>query len=139
MKHLSLFALMLGLSMGMSLPAEGAADTPKRGGTLTMAIRKDLTTLHPFVRTSSTNKSIRELMYEPLLGIDMKGNIQPYLAESWKISKDGTVYTFHLRKGVKFHDGREMTAEDAKFAMDYSLNPKNGASGIKKLRLVKSV
>ncbi len=139
MKHLSLFAFMLGLSVGMASPAKGASDTPKRGGTLTMAIRKDLTTLHPFVRTSSTNKSIRELTYEPLVGIDMKGNIQPYLAESWEISKDGTVYTFHLRKGVKFHDGREMTAEDAKFAMDYSLNPKNGASGIKKLRLVKSV
>ena len=139
MKHLSLFALMLGLSMGMALPANGASDTPKRGGTLTMAIRKDLTTLHPLIRTSSTNRSIRDLMFEPLLGLDSKGNIQPYLAQSWDVSKDGTVYTFHLRKGVKFHDGREMTAEDAKFAMDYSLNPKNGASGIKKLRLVKSV
>ncbi len=139
MKHLSLFALILGLSMGMSLPAKGASDTPQRGGTLTMAIRKDLTTLNSMVRTSSTNRSIRDLMFEPLLGLDLKGNIRPYLAESWDVSKDGTVYTFHLRKGVKFHDGREMTAEDAKFAMDYSLNPKNGASGIKKLRLVKSV
>ncbi len=139
MKHLSLFALMVGMSMGMSLPAKGASDTPKRGGTLTMAIRKDLTTLNPLFRISSTNRSIRDLMFEPLLGIDIKGNIKPYLAESWEVSRDGRLYTFHLRKGVKFHDGREMTAEDAKYVMDYTMNPKNGAYGLKRLRLVEAV
>ncbi len=139
MKHLSLFALMVGLSMGMSLPAKGSSDTPKRGGTLTMATRKDLTLMNPLVRTRSTDRSIRDLMFEPLLGIDLKGNIQPYLAESWDVSKDGKRITFHLRKGVKFHDGREMTAQDAKYAIDYSLNPKNGAHGLTRLRLVESV
>jgi len=139
MKRLFKITLAIALLVGMAIPVTSTADEPKRGGTLTMATRKDLTLMNPLVRTRSTDRSIRDLMYEPLVGIDLKGNIQPYLAESWDVSKDGKRITFHLRKGVKFHDGREMTAQDAKYAIDYSLNPKNGAHGLMRLRLVESV
>ncbi len=139
MKRILQITLTISVLVGMVLPVANAADQPKRGGTLTMAIRKDLTTMNPLVTTRSTDRSIRDLMFEPLLGIDLKGNIQPYLAESWNISEDGKRITFNLRKGVKFHDGREMTAEDAKYAIDYSMNPKNGAYGLSRLRLVESV
>ncbi len=130
MKRVLTITLAIALLGGMVLPVTSAADQPKRGGTLAMATRKDLTLMNPLVRTRSTDRSIRDLMFEPLLGIDLKGNIQPYLAESWDVSKDGRQITFHLRKGVKFHDGREMAAEDAKYAIDYSLNPKNGVHGL---------
>lgn len=53
---------------------------------------------------------------------------KPLLAESWKVSTDGTVYTFTLRKGVKFHNGREMTAEDVKYSLERLGNPKTGTS-----------
>jgi ABC-type transport system substrate-binding protein len=119
--------------------SEGASDKPIQGGTLTMAIAKDIVLLNPLVATRSTEQAIRELMFEPLLGIDLRGNLQPNLAERWEASKDGKSYTFFLRRGVKFHDGREMTAEDVKFAMDYSMNPKNGAYGLAKLSLVERV
>ena len=112
-------ALTWALLINLSIPMESAWGEPKRGGTLTMAIRKDLTMMNPLVRTMSTDQSIRELIYESLLTLDEKGNLKPRLAESWKISKDGKTYTFHLRKGVKYHNGQEMTARDAKFAMDY--------------------
>jgi peptide/nickel transport system substrate-binding protein len=85
--------------------------------------------MNPLVQTSSTDHVVREMMYESLLTIDDKGNLQPLLAERWEVSPDGKVYTFHLRRGVKFHSGQEMTAEDAKFAIDYTLNPRNGAYG----------
>ncbi len=134
-----ILSLTLGLLLGFSLPVESASNQPKRGGTLTMAIRKDLVLMNPMVATRSTDKSIRELMYDSLLVVDSQGNIRPYLAESWEISKDGKVYTFQLRKGVKFHDGREMTAPDVKFSMDYTLNPKNGAHGLNRLTLVDRV
>jgi peptide/nickel transport system substrate-binding protein len=75
-------------------------------------------------------------MYESLLDMDEKGNLIPKLAESWETSKDGRTLTFHLRKGVKYHDGREMTAADAKFAIDYSLNPKNGAYGRQRIIII---
>ena len=78
-------------------------------------------------------------MFEPLLGRDGKGAIQPRLAESVEISKDGKLYTFHLRKGVKFHNGKEMMADDIKFAIDYTLNPKNGAYGLADLDAVEKV
>jgi peptide/nickel transport system substrate-binding protein len=139
MKRLLVFALTIGLSIALTLPAKSASDQPKRGGTLTMAIRKDLVLMNPMVATRSTDKSIRELMYDSLLVVDAQGKVQPNLAESWEISKDGKLYTFQLRKGVKFHDGREMTAPDVKFSMDYTLNPRNGAHGLNRLTLVDGV
>jgi len=136
MKKLFIFALTLGLILSSLAPVESASDKPKRGGTLTLAIIRDLELMNPLVRTRSTEQSIRDLMYDSLLGIDLKGNIQPNLAESWDTSKDGKIYTFRLRKGVKFHNGQEMTAEDVKFAMDFARNPKNAAYGLVKLESV---
>ena len=128
--------LALGLMLVFFVPLLGAADTPKQGGTLRMAIRKDMRLMNPLVGTQSTERRIRSLMFEPLLGIDLQGRIQPNLAESWKVSKDGKLYTFYLRKGVKFHNGQEMTAEDVKFAIDYTRNPKNGAYGFTNLAVI---
>jgi peptide/nickel transport system substrate-binding protein len=78
-------------------------------------------------------------MFDPLLGMDLKGRIQPALAESWEISNDGKLYTFRLRRGVRFHNGQEMIAEDVKFSMDFVMNPKNGASGFVDLNIVEKV
>lgn len=127
------FSLLL---FGLTEPAESAADKPKRGGTLTIGTQKDLTVMNPLIRTASTDKYLRQLMFESLLAHDAKGNIHPFLAESWEISRDGRLYTFRLRKGIKFHNGQEMTAEDVQFAINYTLNPKNGAYGLTSLALV---
>jgi len=129
MKRFLLLGLTLSLVLDMPMLSRAASDKPKSGGTLTMAIGKDLTVMNPLTRTRSTDKLIRELIYESLLGLDEKGNIVPKLAESWEVSKDGRLFTFHLRKGVKYHDGKEMTSADAKFAIDYTLDPKNAAYG----------
>ena len=137
MKRFLTLTLTIVLFVALSLPVEGASESPKKGGTLTMAIRKDIRILNPLVRTSSTDASIRGLMFESLLTLDENGKIQPNLAESWKISEDGRLYTFKIRQGVKFHNGQEMTAEDLKFAIDYTLNPKNSAYGIRILSSVK--
>jgi len=57
-------------------------------------------------------------IFDTLVKIDPKtGKIVPCLAEKWEISPDGKVWTFYLRKGVKFHDGRELTAEDVKYSI----------------------
>jgi peptide/nickel transport system substrate-binding protein len=114
----------------------GPDPAAKRGGTLTMAIAKDITVMNPLVRTFSTDQSVRELMYESLLTTDDLGNIQPNLAESWQVSPDARVYTFKLREGIRFHNGQELVAEDPKFSIEYTLNPRNGAYGRERVSLV---
>ncbi|EEI17141.1 ABC transporter substrate-binding protein [Corynebacterium lipophiloflavum] len=58
-------------------------------------------------------------IYETLVRIDDSGTPQPFLAESWDISADGSEYIFHLREGVRFSNGKEFTAEDAAFSISY--------------------
>jgi peptide/nickel transport system substrate-binding protein len=57
-------------------------------------------------------------IYEHLIGINTEGNFIPELAESWSLSNDGLVYTFKIRKGVKFHNGDELTSADVKFSLE---------------------
>lgn len=70
-------------------------------------------------------------MYDPLLYPKVEQQSMeagPHLAEKWDISPDGTTYTFYLRKGVKFHDGTELDAEDVRFSMVRMLAMKKGVS-----------
>lgn len=57
-------------------------------------------------------------LYEPLTRIDAEGKVVPGLAERWEVSADGLTYTFHLRKGAKFHDGTAADSADVKFSLD---------------------
>jgi peptide/nickel transport system substrate-binding protein len=83
--------------------------------------------LNPFVNSQSVDYNVRSLVYESLLGVDHNLNLLPVLAERYTVNKDGSEYTFHLRKGVRFHSGQEMTAEDVKWSIDYIREPKNSA------------
>lgn len=139
MRRIVVLLLSLGAILVSSIRSESASEKPKPGGTLTVGVRSDLLLSNPFVNVRSTQGRILDLMFEPLLGLDQKGKIQPNLAESWEVSKDVRVYTFRLRKGIKYHNSHEMTAEDVKFSMDYTMNPKNGAQGFVDLSSVEKV
>jgi peptide/nickel transport system substrate-binding protein len=71
--------------------------------------------------------AIREVtwvnLFEGLVRIDRDGRVQPLLAKSWEIAPDGLTYTFHLREGVKFHDGTSFDSADVKFAFDRARAP----------------
>jgi len=72
--------------------------------------------------TAGAAAAIKEVGYanifEGLTRINSDGSVSPALAESWEISDDGKIYTFKLHTGVKFHDGTDFDAEDAKFTLD---------------------
>lgn len=72
--------------------------------------------------TGGASQAIDSVLYsnvfEGLTRFQGDGSVVPGLAESWDISEDGTVYTFHLHDGVMFHDGTSMDAEDVKFSLD---------------------
>lgn len=70
---------------------------------------------------------ISEQIFDGLVRLDKNLNVVPHLAEYWAISSDGRKYTFYLRKGVKFHHGGELTAEDVKFSLERLLDAKTGS------------
>lgn len=70
---------------------------------------------------------ISEQIYDGLVRLDKNLSIVPSLAEYWEISSDGKKYTFYLRKGVKFHQGRELSAEDVKFSLERLLDKKTNS------------
>jgi peptide/nickel transport system substrate-binding protein len=110
-------------------PPPAAAEQPRRGGTLTAGLDQDISSMNPFLRTFGVDQLVREVMYDSLVAYDDAKGVVPNLAESWQVSDDGKLYTFRLRPGVQFHNGQELTAEDAVWSLSFILEPKNGAYG----------
>ena len=100
----------------------------KRGGTLRYGVHT--APAHFDVHQSGTvaNIGAQSPMYDTLIRRDPRDGqtIIPDLAHKWDISPDGKKYTFHLRKGVKFHDGADFTAEDVKATFDRIARPPKG-------------
>src|SRR5207248_3496642 len=69
------------------------------------------------------------LFYNRLVEWSHEGKLEPALAESWTTSGDGKTWTFKLRRGVKFHNGRDFSSEDVKFTYERILDPKVGSGG----------
>jgi peptide/nickel transport system substrate-binding protein len=63
-------------------------------------------------------------IFDSLLELDASLNVRPLLAESWEVSRDGLTYTFKLKKGVTWHDGKPFTARDVAFTFYSVLDPK---------------
>ncbi len=97
---------------GTPAPASGG---PKTGGTLNFTLA-DLGTENNDVILAATN-NVTPLIYEPLLRYDPQGNILPWLAESFSMSPDGKLWTFNLRKGVKWTNGDDFTSDDVSFSI----------------------
>ncbi len=93
------------------------------GGTLVWGTCHKPTIINPILSTYSISASLVQIIFNGLVRINAKGEIEPDLAESWDIQDGGLIYTFYLRKGVKFHDGKECTAFDVKFTYDKIIDP----------------
>jgi len=97
----------------IAVTADSALAAPSKGGAANLAMIGEPQTLDPMASTADLVSTIMQHVYEPLYTFDANWNVAPMLAESMPtISKDGLVYTIPLRKGVKFHNGKEMTSDD---------------------------
>lgn len=89
----------------------------KKGGTLVVALASDLNTMIPSMSYGISPIAVSYLMHNALVDYDMNGQMIPDLAESWTFSADGRTWTFRLRKGVKWHDGKDFTSADVAFTI----------------------
>ena len=103
-----------------------AAKPPRPGGASVWAAETDPVALNPITNSNFSSTQGFEHCYESLTAFDARLNIVPALAERWE-TPDPTTYVFHLRRGVKFHDGSDFTAEDVKYTFDIVLDPKGPA------------
>lgn len=132
-----LFALLLSGAILLSACGSGTKDQPKSTAPTVEAPKPAKTSLVyaqaggvnnldtiPGPTTYPAGYEVAMSIYEGLVSFDDQMQIQPRLAQSWKVSDDGLTWTFKLRSGVKFHDGTDFNAEAAKKVLDRLVDPK---------------
>ncbi|MAZ81999.1 MAG: peptide ABC transporter substrate-binding protein [Hoeflea sp.] len=108
----------------------GMDPNAKNGGGIVVTYKDDVATLDPAIGYDWQNWSMIKSLFDGLMDYEPgTTTLRPGLAESYDISDDGKTFTFHLRKGVKFHNGREMTADDVKYSLDRVTNPETQSPG----------
>lgn len=127
MKRRVLLAALMAASL---IGPMAQAQTPKQGGSIVVTYKDDIVTLDPAIGYDWVNWSMIKSLFSRLMEYKPgTAELVPGLAESYDISKDGLTYTFKLRKGVKFHNGREVVAQDVKYSLERTINPKTESPG----------
>ncbi|MCG5236797.1 ABC transporter substrate-binding protein [Xanthobacter oligotrophicus] len=112
------------------LQAAAVADGPVRGGALSIILQPEPVTLTPVANVAQPTQVVAGNVFDGLVtyGFDLKP--APQLAESWEVAPDGLTISFHLRKGVTWHDGKPFTASDVKWSLENvwkTIHPRNKA------------
>jgi peptide/nickel transport system substrate-binding protein len=110
---------------------------PAHGDTLVEASIGDISGLIPNITSDQSSHEIGGLIYSTLMRTDKLLRPEGELAEQWEVSKDELTITFYLRKGVKWHDGEEVTAADVDFTYRYMIDPKTPTAYAEDFRQVK--
>lgn len=96
----------------------GPAKGPQKGGTITYGETGEFIVFNPILNTDTPSGRVIDLVYSGLVKQNEKLEMVPDLAEKWTYSDDGLVWTFTLKKGVKWHDGQPFTSADVKYTFD---------------------
>ena len=104
-----------------------SAQEPKRGGTLVYALTADPPHLNAALTNDLNAQQTATQVFSQLIRVNKNAEVTGDLAESWSMAPDGLSYTFKLRQGVTFSNGKAFTADDVVFSINTILDPKNGA------------
>ncbi len=127
--RLSSILLLLFILIGCGPSTETQTDytgdgAPAYGDIMVEGSIGDASNLIPLLASDNSSHTISGMIFNGLVKYDKDINVVGDLAESWDISPDGLVITFHLRKGVKWHDGHPFTAEDVLYTYEVTIDPK---------------
>jgi peptide/nickel transport system substrate-binding protein len=131
MKNLKLLLYLMVLMALLAIPVTGitAASAVEHNPESIVRFSMDWPTyIDPAVGSDYSDTMAIVQLYDSLIFPNPDGSIRPHLAEKWNISDDFLTYTFHLREGVKFHNGDELTAEDVVFSTERLANIGEGRS-----------
>lgn len=117
-------AILCALAALFSLAACGASEAGTSGENTLVYGSGDYTRINPAM---DEHCEINLLLFDGLTAHDGANNVVPALAESWEYDDASCTYTFHLREGVRWHDGEAFTADDVKFTIDAIMNPDNAS------------
>lgn len=106
---------------GAGVACGSSTTSSDRGPTLIVAQNNDPGSFNPAITTSGNVHPITDQIFNGLVGLDERLGPVPELAERWEVSDEGRVYTFHLRAGVRWHDGQPFTSADVKFTFEHGL------------------
>ncbi len=117
-------SLILGLFTGCASTKEEENSEGPKEKTLIYGSAADYTRINPAL---DEHAEIHKLIFTGLTKHDENSKVVPDLAENWTFDESTNTYTFHLKKGVKWHDGKEFTGEDVKFTIEAIKNPENNS------------
>ena len=137
-RHHTEFLLFL-VGILLLAPFTAWAQQPKSGGTLQVAWEADVAGMDPRLSPGAQAGYVMGNLFNSLVSIDAELNYVPDLAESWEILEDGKVYVFHLRQGVKFHDGTDFDAKAVQWNYQRMIDPAEKALDAPSYSLVDSV
>jgi oligopeptide transport system substrate-binding protein len=125
----TLFSIVLVCSLLLigCQPAQQPLPTPTTEETVLNLYNIDPYTLDPALSSEMTSHSYVMQLFSGLVRLDDKLEPAPDIAERWQVSDDGKTYTFYLRQDAKFHDGREVKAEDFKYSWQRACDPETGS------------
>jgi peptide/nickel transport system substrate-binding protein len=110
------------ITLALIVSAGACASAPPRSGVITLAVLSSPNSLDPRIGSDETSQRVHQLIFDNLLALDDQLKVIGGLAESWE-QTDPITYIIRLRKGVRFHDGHELTAEDVVFTFGCFIDP----------------
>jgi len=115
----------------------GVSQEAKKGGTLTVQIPGDIDNFDPAIQRLTASLNIAYNVFDQLVQYNEQNNLEGRLAQKWDVTD--RVWAFHLRSGVKFHNGDPFSSEAVKFSIERILDPKTGSTWKPKLSSIEKV